>query len=85
MVGLQHGSIHTHQFLLQSMSGQVLFGLCFDLPPKWESITHLLLTVFEIKTVTSFCKYTLHQQKQFLNHPAELIAHTFIYQYVQHQ
>lgn len=31
-------------------------GRCCDLPPKWESITCSLLSVFEIKTVTSFCK-----------------------------
>lgn len=60
-------------------------GMCFDLLPKWDSITHSLLSAFEITTVTSFCKYVLHQQKKFLNRPAECIAHAFIYRYVQHQ
>lgn len=54
-------------------------GMCFDLLPKWESITYLLFSASEIKAVTSFCKYALHQQKQFLNRPpAECIARDVI-------
>lgn len=78
--GLQHASIHTLWFLLQSTSVHVLLWYVF-----WFATKVGKHHTFEITTVTSFCKYVLHQQKKFLNHPAECIAHAFIYRYVQHQ